>query len=209
MLGVIRVLTTDDEGVLNEHGRLMADFVQDPIISKCISDHPNGIYDEVTMQSSIPKIIELAKQMVDDYPLRAITISCAADPALAELRQAVAIPVLSAGLCGVFAAKIAGQKIGVMGITDEAPEQMVAELGDYFHSYAYADSFRKTTSLFSPDAKQELTELAYRLYEDGADTILFACTGFSTIQLKKHIQDRLDIPIIDLVEAQAISYSFI
>ena len=42
--------------------------------------------------------------------------------------------------------------------------------------------------------------------EEGADVILFACTGFSTIHLKQFAKDRVTIPMVDLVEAQAVAY---
>lgn len=42
--------------------------------------------------------------------------------------------------------------------------------------------------------------------EQGAEVILFACTGFSTIHLKESLQEEIHIPIIDLVEAQGRAY---
>ena len=158
---------------------------------------------------AIPKIVETAKEMVRQHPLRAMTISCAADPALEETRKAIDIPVLSAGVCGANAASMVGSKVGVVGIRDIAPPNVVKELGDKFHSHSFAPNIRKTTDLFSDRAKEDLYHVTKDVIQSGADVILFACTGFSTIYLKEYLSQRISVPIIDLVEAQAIGYQLI
>jgi Asp/Glu/hydantoin racemase len=209
VLGIIRVLTTENENILQEHGKVLQEVYSIDSVSDCIPGQPNGIYDSESEATAIPKIIELAKEMENERQVDAITISCAADPALKETRMQVNVPVLGAGICGAQAAGMVGDKVGIIGITDSPPEQMKGELGNRFYSYSYSPSHRKTTDLFKDDAKSELLKVARRVVENGADVILFACTGFSTINLKEYLNRHIDIPVIDLVEAQGIAYQLV
>src|SRR5699024_1494551 len=152
-------------------------------------------------QEAIPKIVELARGMEKSGKYKALTISCAADPALQEVKQAVSIPVYGAGAVGANISKTLGDNVGVIGITEEAPPNILKVLGNH-----YEPTLRNTVSLFSDDAKNKLVMLMNRMKEEGADVILFACTGFSTIHLKQFAKDRVTIPMVDLVEAQAVAY---
>lgn len=209
MLGIIRVLTTDDQDVLQEHGRTMNRMYQIEHDTQCIPDQPNGVYDEASENLAIPKIIQLVEKMSLNKEISVVTISCAGDPGLDEARECVEIPVLGAGECGGHAAAMVGNKIGIIGITEEPPEKMKAALGDKYYSHLYSPQLRRTTDLFSNHAKTELLRMTKKLIDDGADGILFACTGFSTIRLKDYLMNHIDVPIIDLVESQAIAYQLI
>lgn len=209
MLGIIRVLTTDNEEILHEHGKKIERISGVRTVTRCISNQPNGIFDEASEQAANPKIVELAKQMCQEYELNAITISCAADPALDATRAQVNIPVLGAGTSGAHAAAMVGRKVGVIGITEEAPKRITEELGQHFFDYRFSPELRKTTDLFEEHAKDELVRVAKSLTAEGADVILFACTGFSTIRLKDYLIQYIETPVIDLVEAQAIAYQLI
>lgn len=209
MLGILRVLTTENEEILLEHGKLMESALGVQSVTACIPDQPNGIYNAETEVAAIPKIVELAKEMAARKGVDALTISCAADPALDEMRDAVDLPVLGAGICGAHAACMVGSRVGVMGITDAAPSRMRQELGDHFHSYSFSVELRKTTDLMEEEAKKKLLLVAKEAIAGGADVLLFACTGFSTIRLKDYLVSHVDVPVIDLVEAQAIAYRMI
>lgn len=209
MLGIIRVLTTDQKDVLQEHGKRMKEYYQIESTTRCIPSQPNGIYNDESEKEAIPKIVELAQELARDKTIDAITISCAADPALNKVREVVRLPVFGAGVSGAHAASMIGNNVGVIGISGNLPIGMKEELGERFHSYSYSSKLRKTTDLFSEDAKEELLEVAKKVIKSGADVILFACTGFSTIKLKDFLQEQIQFPIIDLVEAQAISYQLV
>lgn len=99
--------------------------------------------------------------------------------------------------------------IAVIGITEAVPAGMRASLGDTLHSARVAPGFRRTTDLLRAGAHEALLEQATTAQEDGATAILFACTGFSTIQLKRCFDEYLSIPTIDLVQAQAIAASLL
>lgn len=209
MLGIIRVLTTEDESVLKEHGRLMKEESSVDSLTRCIPDQPFGIYDAVTEAQAAPKIVELARTLEADERIAAISISCAADPALEEVRQAVSLPVIGAGVSGAYAARMISSSVAVLGITEAVPDQMRVALGPALHSVRFHPLFRKATDLHADGARKALLECAQDAEEEGATAILFACTGFSTIHLKSYFDSRLTIPSIDLVQAQAIAYTLL
>ncbi|GAA0361356.1 aspartate/glutamate racemase family protein [Bacillus horti] len=209
MLGIIRVLTTEDQDVLLEHGQQMQEYLNVKSVTKCIPEQPYGVHDKASEAIAIPKIAQLAQEMKQENDIKVITISCAGDPGLDEASAAVSIPVLGAGVCGARAAKLAGSKVGIIGITEAPPERMKRELGDSFHSYTYEPNLRKATDLFAVDASEKLYHKVSELIAGGADVILFACTGFSTIKLKDYLSRHLEVPIIDLVEAQAVEFRLI
>lgn len=209
VLGIIRVLTTSDENVLEEHGKQMNEYLNINSDTFCIPDQWNGIYDVESERKALPKIVKLVKEMEESNKYSALTISCAADPALNQCRDNVTLPIIGAGSAGAYAASMIGNQIGVIGITEEVPENIGNILKTKFHSYRHEPSVRKTVDLFSEYSQAKLLNIVKSQVEKGADTILFACTGFSTIKLKKYIFNYLNVPVIDLVEAQAITFRLI
>ncbi len=209
MLGIIRVLTTENQAILKEHGHRMEQLYGVESITHCIEDQSSGIFDNESESIAVPKIVRLAEAMHQTYKLEAITISCAADPALEETRNSVNLPILGAGVCGAHAAAMVGSKVGILGITEEPPVRMIEELGERYFCSTFSPKLRKTTDLFEKDAKKELLKMTNDMIGQGADVILFACTGFSTIRLKEYLGEYIHIPIIDLVEAQAIAFQLI
>lgn len=204
-VGLIRVLTTDDREILNEHGNIMKEQYGLSVISRCIPDQPHGVYDNQSHQVAIPKIVKLAQAMVLHDGVSAVTISCAAEPALEECRRVLKVPVIGAGSTGAHLASTLSKKIGVIGITQEVPISIQRILGDRLICSSVPDNVTKTTDLFRPELQENFLKECEAIIEKGASTILFACTGFSTLHLKEFISKKLDlnIPVIDLVTAQA------
>ena len=121
-------------------------------------------------------------------------------------RSLVNVPVFGAGEAGAYAALMVSRKIGVLGITPDVPENMARILGDHLVTHTYPEGVSKTVDLLTPVGKENAIIVAKSLVEKGATCILFACTGFSTIGLKKELE-HLAVPVIDLVQAQAIAYT--
>ena len=96
-VGLIRVLTTEDEELLQLHGKLIESyFPMFQVVSRCIPDQPEGIHDDETFAVGVPKVVNLAVELWKEG-CQAIIISCAGDPGVPEARQAVPIPVIGAG----------------------------------------------------------------------------------------------------------------
>lgn len=209
MLGIVRVLTTEDESVLQEHSVIMDKEFGISSISRCIPDQPNGVYNEHTENLAIPKIEHLVKKLIKEDGVDAVTISCAADPAVESCRNLVSVPVIAAGEAGAHAALMVSRKIGVLGITPEIPENITRILGNHLVAYTSPKDVAKTTDLLKHEGKESAVKSVKSLIEQGVTCILFACTGFSTIGLKNELVKHIDVPVIDLVQAQAIAYKLI
>lgn len=148
---------------------------------------------------AIPKIVELGKRM-EQEGCKVLAISCAADPAINELRNEVSIPVIGAGSAAALSALAIGQPVGVLGITDSPPEIINNLLGDLMVGYVRPEGVTNTTDLMTSTGRKRGLEASKSLLIQGAKVILFACTGFSTIGLADLLRDELNVPIIDAVE---------
>lgn len=203
MIGVIRVFTTADEKVLHEHGRILADKYGLEPISRCIPDQPFGIHSEETEQEAIPKIVQVGQELVADG-CRVLVVSCAADPAVEELRQAVSVPVIGAGSAAALLARGMGAPVGMLGILEQPPQVMQDLIGDKLVGYAQPEGVTNTTDLLTPMGREKALEAVRGLLVKGAKTIVFACTGYSTIGLADTIRQELQVPVVDAVEAEGL-----
>ncbi|WP_126428620.1 aspartate/glutamate racemase family protein [Brevibacillus marinus] len=208
MIGVIRVFTTEDPDILAQHGRIITKHYGIQTINKCIPDQPLGIFNDETEQIAIPKIVELGKELEREGS-QVLVISCAADPAIKELRQAVTIPVIGAGSSAALVALAIGQPVGVLGISDTVPAVVENLLGELMVGYARPEGVTNTTDLLTPAGREKGIQAARLLLEQGAKAILFACTGFSTIGLADVLRKEVNAVVIDPVEAEGLFASSI
>jgi Asp/Glu/hydantoin racemase len=208
-VGLIRVVTTTDEEVLNAHARLLTDrFKNLNIETKCIPDQPEGIHDAETEKIAVPKIVNLAKEF-ESKGVDVVFISCAADPGVEECRKLLSIPVIGAGSACAAVAYSLGSKIGVLGITDEAPEIMTKILKEKLVCSARPEGVNTTLDLFEEKGKENVLKAASFLKEKGCDTIALGCTGMSTINIHEDIKQNIKIRVIDPVLAAGILISYL
>ena len=123
-IGLIRVLTTENEDVLLVHERLLKSIFSSCLRmeTKCIPDQYEGIHTPELCMIAVPKIVATAKSFRD---VDMIIVSCADDPGVEEIREALpGIPVTGGGETTLALARKYGEKIGVLGITDYAREHM-------------------------------------------------------------------------------------
>ena len=198
-LGIIRVLTTDDDRILGEHGRMLQTQYGIASFTRCIPDQPTGIFDDATESLAIPKIIALGRLM-QDAGAKALFLSCAADPGLSALRAAVDVPVVSAGSAAARVAALLAMPTAVMGIGDRAPAPFRRLLGEDV-LYARPDAVTKTNDLLTPEGRRASLETARRLHAQGIQVIAFSCTGFSTIGLARDIRMQVGAVAVDAVSA--------
>lgn len=200
MLGVIRVFTSNNPKILTQHAFIITEKFGIPTKTACIPDQPKGIYNDETEAIAIPKIVEEGIKLVNDG-CQAIFISCAADPALEQLRKSVQVPVFGAGSAAAYTALAFGKPVGAMGIGESVPPAVSSVLGDSLVDYIRPEGVTNTTDLLTPKGKEKGIEAAKKLIDKGAEVIVFACTGFSTIQLKDELEEKLGVIAIDAVEA--------
>jgi len=167
--------------------------------TRCIEDQPNGIYDEESEAQAIPEIVRLGREL-EHTGCQALFLSCAADPGLAALRAAVAIPVVSAGSAAARMAACLQLPTAVMGIGEHAPAPFRRLLGADI-PYARPVGVTQTTDLLTPAGRQAALACARQLHEAGARVIVFACTGLTTIGLAPRIRADIGSAAIDAVSA--------
>lgn len=200
-VGLIRVLTTNDENLLGAHGRLLESrFPELKVESRCIDDQQKGIYDEETCAIALPKILKLGEEMEQER-VKAIIVSCADDPGVEELRNIVKIPVVGAGSSSACLALSCGGRVGTLGIREGAPRVMKDILGKHLVAETRPEGVKTTLDLMTGEGKKNALSAAEYLRKTGAEVIALACTGYATIGIARDLERAAGIPVIDAVEA--------
>jgi len=203
IVGILRVVTIADQELMNRHGRLLETLFPDfTTVTECIPNQPNGIHNEETEIMAIPKIIELGKKMAKR--VQALIISCAADPAVEDLRKVLRIPVIGAGSAAVGVGMALGNRIGVLNLNEETPRVISSLLGKSLIRATSPEGVRTTLDLMTPAGKTAALKAANSLVQIGADSIVMACTGYATISLAPVLRKEVKIPIVDPVEAAGL-----
>ncbi len=201
-VGLIRVLTLSDEKEINKHGRIIENAFPDlKVISKCIQKQPQGIYDQKSEKEAEPKVADLAKSLSNNKKIEAIIVSCAADPAVNELKKMLDLPVIGAGESLSCIASALGRSIGVLAIGDHIPAVVKEVLGDRLSETMGLKNVKNTLDLKADTAVENSLNAARQLINRGSDAIALACTGFSTVGIAKKLSRELNVPVVDPVIA--------
>lgn len=201
-IGLIRVLTTEDEEVLQAHGKLiMEKFPNLEVETKCIPDQWEGIHSEELGQIAIPKIVATAKTFTD---VDMLIVSCADDPGVEEIRKEIPnIPVTGGGETTVALALKYGSKIGVLSITDYPPQAYRRMIPDQM-VFGKPECVNSTLDLMTPEGRAAMLAEGQRVKDAGAQVIALACTGLATIGIAKELEEKVGIPVIDPVLAEGL-----
>ena len=200
-VGVIRVLTSDDQDFIDLHGKVIeAHFPGIRCVSKCIPDQWEGIHSHELEQIAVPKIVETAKSFEN---VDMIIVSCADDPGVAEIRQALpGLPVTGGGETTAALALKYGQKIAILGIVDYAPKAYLHMIPDNIIAVGRPEGVDSTLDLMTPEGRASCLKTACELKEMGAEVIALGCTGLTTIGIAQEIERAVGIPVIDPVLAE-------
>lgn len=198
-VGIIRALTTTDRRLLNSHGKLLRDTFGFDVTTRCIPDQPSGVYDADSLQRAVPKVVDLALDMAPDVD--ALVISCAADPGLPEVRALLDIPVIGAGSAAAASALAFGGRVGVLGLKHSVPGPISDALGDRMLLIDGPDSVETPDGFLLPTGIFDALAAAHMLADAGADVILEASAGLTSIGMTDVLRRRLGIPVIDPVTA--------
>ena len=205
-IGLIRVLTLSDQREIDRHGSIIESaFPGLKVTSSCIEGQPKGLYDKASEEEAKPKIIGLAKELEEG--VEAIIVSCAADPALVELKEMLTIPVVGAGESLAAVSRTLGGSVGVLTITNEVPDPVAKGLQDHCLTWAKVEGVETTLDLEEEDIVARAINAANDLKNRGCDVIALACTGFSTIGVAPKIGRGVGIPVVDpVLAAGSIAY---
>ena len=205
-IGLIRVLTSDDQAFIDIHGRFIEErFPNLEVESRCIPDQWEGIHNHELKRIAIPKIVETAKGFKD---VDMILVSCADDPGVREIREALpGIPVTGGGETTAALASRYDGKVGVLGIVDYAPEAYERMLSGRI-IVAKPENVDSTLDLTTPQGRENCLKTGQLLKDAGAAVIALGCTGLTTIGITKDLEDFVGIPVIDPVLAQGVFACF-
>jgi len=168
-IGIIRVITLKEEEEINRHGRIIEKaFPNIRTISKCIENQPRGIFDEKSEEEAIPKIVDLAKELLNEN-VDGIIVSCAADPAVDKIQAFSKKPIVGAGKPTALLALNVSEKVGALGIGDEPPKPISEILKSNLVSYRRPKGVSATIDL--KKNVESAVEAAEQLIEDGAEVI--------------------------------------
>ncbi len=199
-IGLIRVLTLSDQKEIDRHGLIIEGaFSGLKVRSRCIEDHPKGLYDKISEEEAKPKIISLAKELRKG--VEAIIVSCAADPAVKELKEILNIPVIGAGESLASVSRTLGGSVGVITITNNVPDPVRRGLGERYLTWKKVEGVESTLDLKEGDILARTLNTATALRKQGSNVIALACTGFSTAGVAPKISKELGMPVVDPVLA--------
>lgn len=204
-VGLIRVITLQDKKQIDKQGTLIQSYYSGiEVVSRCIQNQPEGIYNQETEKIAIPKIIEMGKRMqAEDF--QALIVSCAADPGVKELRKILHIPVIGAGSACASLSLCFGDKVGVLGIIEETPAIMKAILGNHLVAETKPEKVETTLDLMGEEGKRRAIDAAIGLKRKKVDVIALACTGYSTLQVAHAIQKVTQLPVVDPILAAGLA----
>jgi allantoin racemase len=196
-VGIIRVVTTDDQEFLEAHGRILEAELGVRTVTRAIPDQPRGVHDDETFTAASSKVPILTVKLASEVD--AILISCAADPGLADARERCSVPVIGAGSAAAAVALALGARVGVLDLTPSSPLSVTSVLGDRLVLSIQPDGVRETRDLLSPEGFQACLKGGDELVAAGAEVVMLACTGMTTIGLAEPLRNRLGIPVVDAV----------
>lgn len=203
-VGLIRVLTTEDNELLQLHGKLIESyFPMLQVESRCIPDQPEGIHDDKTFVLGVPKVVKLTVELWHEG-CQAIIISCAGDPGVAEARQEVPIPVIGGGASTAALSLFFGSHPAVLGITEDIPEGYQRIFGDRIVDNAKGDGVDNVLDLMTAKGYEATMKAAVAQKAMGADVIALSCTGMSSIQIAPSIEKTVEIPVLDPVLCEGL-----
>ncbi len=203
-IGLVRVLTTSDPELLASHGRIIQESFPDlEVVSRCIPDQPEGVHDAATAAAAAPKVVKVAAEMAREG-VRAVVVSCVADPGLEEARRKLPVPVIGAGEATGLCCRAFGAKVGALGITPVVPAALAGVLGDALVASVCPEGVRTTLDLLRPAGRQATLAAAAELKRRGVEVVALACTGMSTVGLAPDIRRQAGLRVVDPVTAAGL-----
>lgn len=201
-IGLIRVITLDDEDSLNVHGKIIEEnFPSLRVVSKCVEGFPKGLYNLELEREAVPQIVNLVSEF-ENSGVKCVVISCADDPGVKEAREVVKIPVIGAGTAAASVSLIYGNRIGVLGITEHVPTPIAETLGNKLIGYRRPNGVTNTLDIAKK--KEGVIKAAKELEKLDVNAIVLGCTGYSTVKIIETLKDVVSVPVVDPVIASGL-----
>ena len=157
----------------------------------------------VAAPGTIAKIIEAEREGVD-----AVVIDCMGDPGLFGARECVAIPVIGPMQAAMGLAAMLGHKFSVVTVLGRILPMIETQAAVYGHTGKLASARAVDIPVLELEKDLAATKRALiaeakkAVVADGADYIIFGCTGMLGCAEAVHaglLKEGLDVPVIDPV----------
>ncbi|ELZ65348.1 putative hydantoin racemase [Haloferax prahovense DSM 18310] len=199
-LGVLRVLTLDDPEEVALHGRLIErHYPHVSTLSRCIPAHPDGIPNAAAEADALPHIEALGREMATEVD--ALCVSCALDPGVEALGDALDVPVVGAGASVAAVASARGERVGTLGLENGAGSSIRHLLGDRLAAEEVVEGAATTNYLTTDEGRAAIRAAVDRLVDAGCDVVAPSCTGISSSGAIPDVRADVPIPIVDPVVA--------
>jgi allantoin racemase len=165
----------------------------------CLPHGPVSIESAYDEAMAGPYIIEEVKKAeAEGYD--AISLDCAMDTVVRASREAVRIPVTSAGEASYLLAMSLCRRFSVVTVLKSTADEIRENIGKYgFESRVASVRCADVPVLEHTDEKKAfraiLKESKTAIDEEGAEVIVLGCTGMSP--LARRLQKELDVPVVD------------
>ncbi|MCR4391762.1 MAG: aspartate/glutamate racemase family protein [Candidatus Acetothermia bacterium] len=197
-VGLIRVVSNLDHEQAQIHGRILEQaFPTLAVLTQTIDGFPGGLYNRTLEQQAVPEILRVGRALAARVDV--VAVSCAADPGVDELREALSIPVVGAGSCLGLVGRALGTKVGILTITPYVPQAIVRAFHGCEVPWRQVEGVYRTTDL--PGAMDAMVQAAAGLVDQGCRAIGLACTGFSTVGAAAALRQALPVVVLDPVVA--------
>jgi len=185
-----------------EDRKEMASFGTDVEVV-CLKHGPVSIESSYDEALAAPHIIEEVKR-AEKEGFDAVSIDCAMDTVVRASREAVNIPVTSAGEASYLLAMGLCTRFSVITVLKSTAKTIGENIGKYGFGSRVASVRHADIPVL--DLKNErkaftaiLREAKRAIDEDGAEAIVLGCTGMSSLAIK--LQKKLGIPVINAATA--------
>ncbi|MGC8981988.1 MAG: aspartate/glutamate racemase family protein [Minisyncoccia bacterium] len=161
-----------------------------------------GAYDEVI---NSPYIIETIKEIGNNYD--AIIIDCFLDPSLEAAREITKVPVIGENEASTHLASQISSKFSIINVIPETENLIYKILKKNGLSDNLASIITINIPVLSLEKNMDRTienivkSIEKAVYEDKAQSIIFGCTGMSSLLEKVKEKLKIEIPIVDPLRA--------
>ncbi len=194
-VGIIRVLSTENEEIKYKHGKIIErSFPMFKTKTFCIENQPEGINSKAAHDKAVPKIINLGLKISQEVD--GIIISCAEDPAVKELDNKLDIPVIGPGRAASVTSIFYGEKIAVLSLLEDIPSVYKDILKDKLIGIIYNPEIKESMDLVNKNKLNKLIEKVNN-FESNFDVLTLSCTGMSTVGVSDILRKKFKIPVID------------
>jgi allantoin racemase len=165
----------------------------------CLPHGPVSIESAYDEAMAAPYIIEEVKK-AEAQGFDAVSLDCAMDTVVRATREAVRIPVTSAGEASYLIAMSLCRRFSIVTVLKSTAN----EIRENIRKYGFESRVSSVRCADVPVLELNNEEKAYRailkeskiaIEEEGAEVIALGCTGMSP--LARRLQKELDVPVID------------